>query len=217
MDARAKAGGSSGTRARILEAATAAFAELGFDGAGVDEIARRAGVNKAMLYYHVGDKATLYGEVVMAFLAEVREEISVRIALAPSPTEKLAAMQQAFAALSMRKPHYPRIMLREISLGGVNLPVEATRGMLEIMSLTRQIVAEGQATGEFRPVDPVLTHILIVGSVVFFANALRMRPRFEAAGATFPSIPADATAIGASITDVVLYGIAARPAGGGQS
>jgi TetR/AcrR family transcriptional regulator len=214
---RNRSDGSADSRSRILEAAAETFAELGFAAAGVDEIARRAGVNKAMLYYHVGDKAALYGQVVTGFIAEVRAEITARVAQAATPTAKLAALQQAFAALALRKPHYPRIMLREISLGGVNLPVEATRGMIELMALTRQIVAEGQATGEFRDVDPVLTHLLVVGSVVFFTNALRMRSRFEAEGASFPGELTEAGEIADRITDILLYGIAARPAGGGQS
>jgi TetR/AcrR family transcriptional regulator len=204
---------SPDTRTRILEA----FAELGFSGAGVDEIARRAGVNKAMLYYHVGDKAELYGQVVTGFIAEVRAEIAARVAKADTPTAKLAALQQAFAALALGRPHYPRIMLREISLGGANLPPQAARGMLEVMALTRRIVAEGQASGEFRAVNPVLTHILVVGSVVFFANALRLRARLEAEGADFSAERLEPDEIADRITDILLYGIAARPAGGGQT
>ncbi|MBW1769410.1 MAG: helix-turn-helix transcriptional regulator [Deltaproteobacteria bacterium] len=41
---------------RIMDAATEIFAESGFAGARVDEIAKRAGVNKAMIYYRIGDK-----------------------------------------------------------------------------------------------------------------------------------------------------------------
>ena len=62
-------------RSRILAAAAEVFAEKGFDGAGVDEIARRAGVNKAMLYYHVGDKAALYGAVTIEFLEIMRARV----------------------------------------------------------------------------------------------------------------------------------------------
>ncbi|MFN2441829.1 MAG: TetR/AcrR family transcriptional regulator, partial [Thermoanaerobaculia bacterium] len=39
-------------RERILAAAGDIFARSGYDGARVDEIATRAGVNKAMVYYH---------------------------------------------------------------------------------------------------------------------------------------------------------------------
>ncbi|HVR42592.1 MAG TPA: helix-turn-helix domain-containing protein, partial [Thermoanaerobaculia bacterium] len=47
---------SANPRDHILDVAAAVFAEQGFAGARIDEIARRAGVNKAMLYYRVGNK-----------------------------------------------------------------------------------------------------------------------------------------------------------------
>ena len=45
---------------RILAAAAVEFAARGFAGARVDRIARRARVNKAMLYYHFHSKQGLY-------------------------------------------------------------------------------------------------------------------------------------------------------------
>jgi TetR/AcrR family transcriptional regulator len=48
------------TRARILKAALREFAQLGLAGARVDVIARRAGVNKQVLYYHFGNKEDLF-------------------------------------------------------------------------------------------------------------------------------------------------------------
>jgi len=47
------------TQQKIFAAAEAVFAEKGFDGARVDEIAKRAGVNKAMLYYYFQSKEQL--------------------------------------------------------------------------------------------------------------------------------------------------------------
>ena len=49
---------------RILDAAAQAFAAAGFEGARIDDIAHRAGVNKAMIYYHIGDKKALYTRVL---------------------------------------------------------------------------------------------------------------------------------------------------------
>jgi len=197
-------------RAAILRAAEEVFAEAGFAGAGVDEIARRAGVNKAMLYYHVGDKARLYTEVVSSFLAEVEGEVAARLAVAASPAERLAGFQQGLVAVAFRRPEYPRIMLRELAAGAANLPPEVTARMVRLLGVTREIVAEGRRAGQFRDVNPVLAHILVVGSVVFFANALRLRDRLAAHGADLPPLDG-AEAAAAEITDILLYGIAARP------
>jgi TetR/AcrR family transcriptional regulator len=57
------------TREALLRAATDVFAEVGFDGARVDEIAERAGINKRMIYAYFGDKESLYREVVRSRLA----------------------------------------------------------------------------------------------------------------------------------------------------
>jgi len=49
----------SKTAEKILLAAQAVFAEHGYSGTRMDEIARRAAVNKATIYYQIGDKDTL--------------------------------------------------------------------------------------------------------------------------------------------------------------
>lgn len=60
------------TRAAILAAATGEFTARGLDGARVDEIARRSGVNKRMIYYYFGDKGGLYLAVLEASYADIR-------------------------------------------------------------------------------------------------------------------------------------------------
>lgn len=55
---------SMDTRRRLLEAALIVFAERGFDGAGIREIAERAKANSAMVQYHFGGKEGLYLEAL---------------------------------------------------------------------------------------------------------------------------------------------------------
>jgi AcrR family transcriptional regulator len=56
---------TEGTRRRLKDAATAEFAERGFDGTTMTRIAARAGINKERLYTYYGDKNALW-EVVLA-------------------------------------------------------------------------------------------------------------------------------------------------------
>lgn len=58
------------SRERILQAAFEEFAAKGFAGARVDSIARRAEINKRMLYHYFGDKQTLFREVLRRKMAQ---------------------------------------------------------------------------------------------------------------------------------------------------
>lgn len=51
-------------REQLIVIGRAAFAELGFDGASVEEIAARAGVSKPVVYEHFGGKEGLYAVIV---------------------------------------------------------------------------------------------------------------------------------------------------------
>ena len=60
------------TQSSILAAATAEFTAKGLNGARVDEIARRAGVNKRMIYHYFGDKEGLYLAALEAAYTSIR-------------------------------------------------------------------------------------------------------------------------------------------------
>ena len=61
------------TKRRILAAALREFSLRGFAGARIDTIARRARVNKRMLYHYFGDKQDLYREIFRRKLTEKTE------------------------------------------------------------------------------------------------------------------------------------------------
>ena len=65
--ARGKKGGA---RDRIIKVATSLFSEKGFSAATVDEIAEKAGVNKALIYYYFKNKEDLLDKIFDNFMGE---------------------------------------------------------------------------------------------------------------------------------------------------
>ncbi|PRY37241.1 TetR family transcriptional regulator [Umezawaea tangerina] len=63
------------TRRRLLEAATAEFAELGIAGARVNRIAEVAGCNKAMLYAYYGSKDQLFDAVFTTHVGDFLDRV----------------------------------------------------------------------------------------------------------------------------------------------
>ena len=58
---------------RIIKAAIEEFSAKGFDGARVDELARRSGVNKTLIYHYIGNKDRLFTAALEATYRTIRE------------------------------------------------------------------------------------------------------------------------------------------------
>jgi len=80
------------TQSRVLDAASALFAERGFAGTTIREIAERAQVNVATGHYHFGSKLDLYHEAVRAQFATLDARLAGE-GVQPSP-EDLARMSR---------------------------------------------------------------------------------------------------------------------------
>jgi AcrR family transcriptional regulator len=70
---------SEKTKARLLEAATAEFAEYGIAGARVDRIAKMAETNKAMIYAYFGSKDELFDTAFSAHIDAWLEEVDFEV------------------------------------------------------------------------------------------------------------------------------------------
>ncbi|HOD97892.1 MAG TPA: TetR/AcrR family transcriptional regulator [Syntrophales bacterium] len=181
------------TTARILDAATDIFAEAGFNGARMDEIARRAGVNKAMIYYHIGAKEALYAEVLHGVIGHVADSISACIETGATPEAKLRAYIRGFVDAVEGNPRMGPILLREIASGGQNLPDLVIQDFARIIALITAILDEGRERGVFYPVTPFLIHMTVVGSLILYKTSGPIRSRRE-------NIPAAVKALDQQIT-----------------
>jgi AcrR family transcriptional regulator len=201
---------AAATRDALLAAGTALFAERGYDGVSVAAIAERAGVNKAMISYHFGGKRKLYLAIVTATFAEIVagvERLAASARPAPDVLRELVALVGEMA--SRRHPHFCVMMLREVVAGGRHLDPALIEQPARILGAVQRIVARGVRDGDFRPVDPLLTHLSLVGSLVFFFATARFRERVLATRRPSLRSP-DAAAYVKHIQDLLSHGLAAE-------
>jgi TetR/AcrR family transcriptional regulator len=170
------------TRDAILAAAAAAFAALGFDGASVDDIAARAGVNKAMIYYHFRSKERLYVEILRAVFRAMGGRAEAIAGSDLPPGAKIDAFIDAFDGMAQDHPYMPRVMMREMAEGARHLDTPTLRLMAVIYRSLARILEDGARVGAFRPADPTLTYFSLITPVIFFRATEPIRTAFGRAG-----------------------------------
>src|SRR5258708_9813962 len=116
-------------RAAILQAALEEFANEGPSGGRTDEIARRAGVNKALLYYYFKDKEGLYAAALEhVFSGLIARVSSVLDRTDLPPRERLLLYAQTHFDYIAGSPAYPRAVQRQFMLSASRtLPPLASR------------------------------------------------------------------------------------------
>jgi TetR/AcrR family transcriptional regulator len=159
---------SGETVERILSAAKDIFSEFGFAGARVDEIARRAGVNKATLYYHIGDKKALYGEVIHGIVGKLAQELADNINDNQSHEDKIRTYVRTISAIMDKNPQMPRIMMREIASGGQNLPDIFFKDFYSILTTLTKIIEAGIKDGVFIQTIPLIVHFMTLGPNIIY-------------------------------------------------
>jgi len=179
---------------RILDTAAEVFAGSGFAGARMDEIADRAGVNKATIYYHIGDKETLYARVLHEHFASAGDQFDQVLKPAGTPEEKLSLFIQQVARLMDQNPHKTVMMLREIAAGGKNFPDILARDLAVIIGKLMEILSEGEKQGRFMPVDPFSVHLMVIGAFVLYRVSAPVREKMV--GLTDSPVHQDATVSG---------------------
>ena len=159
------------SQAAIFQAAAPEFAQRGFDAAGVDRIAARAHVNKAMLYYHYGSKLGLYVEVLRDMFRAVGTRTRA-IADGPGTAEdKLDAWILTIVEEAAARPWFPPIMLRELASGAAHIDRDTFGMMSAVYAAVRDVIVQGQREGTFRDADPLLTYLTILPAIlIFFAR-----------------------------------------------
>jgi TetR/AcrR family transcriptional regulator len=162
---------------RILAAAAAEFAARGYAGARVDRIARRARVNKAMLYYHFHSKQGLYRALLADTFHRAGGELRQAASTTPDPARQLDAVIAALAGFVRNHRFLAAIMLREIAEGGVHLDAPTLASLAALPQLVGGIIQRGIQEEAFRPVHPLAAYFTMLAPTVMYLAGEPVRQR----------------------------------------
>ena len=158
-------------RGLILDAAEEAFAERGYDGASLRDIAARAGFSSAAIYLFFENKQDLYEKMLVRRGDGLFEAMIAAGRSGDAPLARLHTMADVAIAFYRQWPSFARLVaMAQATLHGSPLAAwqdhpstEVRAAFQRAMDFEAAVVAEGQRTGEIRDGEPhALAHLYSV-------------------------------------------------------
>jgi AcrR family transcriptional regulator len=143
----------------------------------VDEIARKAGANKAMIYYHFGTKQELYQAVVLQLFSGVLAEVDRIGREVADPEQRLMAFYEGLVRSFGRQAVLPRIMMRELLAGGAHMDAAMAQVLAGILRFVGTALDDGRRRGSFRRLNPILVHLSMMGPILVYFVSEPVRKR----------------------------------------
>jgi AcrR family transcriptional regulator len=161
------------TRAAILEAGQHEFAQKGYAGARVDAIAKRARINKRMLYHYFGGKGGLYLAVLEMSYAAIRSAEAQLDLTHREPIEGMRRLIRFTWTYYLENPEFLPILAAENQnrAGFLKQSERIVQLNSPLIEALRTVLAHGGAEGTFRrDVDPVELYISIAALGAFYLS-----------------------------------------------
>lgn len=174
--------GSHEVRERILTAAAAEFASLGFEGASTRVIAERADVHQAQLGYHVGSKDDLWRATVDFLFTRLREYLDRALpnnhdANVPDPVALFADIVRLHVQHTAKHPELSRIMLMESAKKSPRVDWLLKNHVRPTLAALELVWADVQAMGKGKNMDAGEVFMTMIAlSPMPFAQVGIMRP-----------------------------------------
>lgn len=177
-------------RDKILDVAQDLFAQRGYAGIGLAEVAEGVGLSKSSLFHHFPSKAQLYTTVMARILTNLDDEVTKALALGGRPTERLDRWIDTVIDVLAANPTYPSLLLR-VLVEDAELPSGLPDGKVANDTIRRiganaiRLLREGMEVGELRRASAAYTLQMLIGATVHplatgqFGNELIGRPMFS--------------------------------------
>ncbi len=152
----------------IINAAEKLFAEKGFDGSSVRDIAQEAEVNVAMISYYFGSKEKLMEAVFEKRTGDIRIKVeNLLLDSSISHLQKVNILIDDYVDKFIHQQEFHKIMMREQMINKHNSVAELIHELKKRnLEAIRTLLSEGQKSGEFKKnIDVVLMMTTMVGTV----------------------------------------------------
>ena len=194
------------TTALILEAALAEFAQNGFEGANIAEIAGRSGVARALVHYHYANKETLWKAVVTRSFREMTDHFAdIGRELADlDPVSFLKVFIRRYVYFVARRPELGRIIIAEAPRDTERARWLVNRNLRPMHMAVEELYNQKLNGAPFRPV-PFLNFLsILTGAVsIYFLDALVLHSHYKISGADPAVIERHADVV----VDMMLHGL----------
>ena len=148
----------------IVAEATRLFAERGYEGTSMGDLAERVGLRKASLFHHFESKDVLYTTVLSQLLAGVEVAFLDAAAAEGSFVDRLDALTDAITAVLGSSPHAARLLVREAMDWGPVMRDRLGATIHDMLKASVDFTRQGQREGVFDPeLDPEQVILTLVG------------------------------------------------------
>lgn len=147
---------------RVRNAGIALFADRGFHGTGIRDLAGEAGMSSASLYHHMSSKETLLAEIMTTALRRLITAARLVTGHVTDPAEQLGRLIALHVLTHAMRPAETRVVDNEVAALTPQTRESVVRLRDDYENLFGDAIADGVRSGSFGTTEPTLARLALL-------------------------------------------------------